>query len=129
MMMLPGSRVLLVLAVVASAAVTACQSEVERLQGESIYHLDQAVQILERSAGNLQEALSELDKYLADNRDRMLDAKARGVSLLRKMSPDEQERFKRRALEKTQSLRERLDTLARTFSDPPRVLMKVQQFM
>jgi len=110
-------------------ATHACQSEAERLQGESIYHLDQAVKILERTAGNLQAAMTELDKYLVEHRDRMLEAKARGRSLLRAMSAEDQDVFKSRALEKTRTLRERLDTLARTFSDPPRVLMKIQEFL
>ncbi len=111
------------------SVLAACQSEAERLQAESIYHLDQAVQILERSAGNLQGVLAELDKYLADNRDRMLDAKARGFNLLKKMSPGDRDAFQQRGMERTRPLRERMDTLARTYSDPPRVLAKLQEFL
>ncbi len=114
---------------VAVMGFVACQSEAERLQGESIYHLDQAVKILERTAGNTQAAIVELDKYLVDHRDRMLEARARGRSLLRNMSVEEQDVFRRRGMEQTKVLRERLDTLARTYSDPPRVLQKIQEFM
>jgi len=120
----------LAIAVVAGVmAMAGCQSEAERLQGESIYHLDQAVKILERTAGNTQAAIVELDKYLVDHRDRMLEARARGRSLLRNMSVEEQEVFRRRGMEQTKVLRERLDTMARTYSDPPRVLQKIQEFM
>jgi hypothetical protein len=119
-----------ILSIVAALIATAgCQSEVERLQGESIYHLDQAVKILEQTAGNTQAAITELDKYLVDHRDRILEARASGRALIRSMSPADQEAFKRRAMDQTRALRERLDTLARTYSDPPRVLMKIQEFL
>ncbi len=110
-------------------SISACQSEVERLQGESIFYLDQAVKILERVVPDTNTAIRELDKYMVDNRDRMLEAKARELSLMQKMTADEQARFKRRAAGQTRVLRERLDSLVRTFSDPPRVLMKIQQFL
>jgi len=122
-------RAIAVLCLATAISMSGCQSEAERLQGESIYHLDQAVKILEHSVGNTQAALVELDKYLVVHRDRMLDARARGRSVMRNMSAEDQEAFKRRAMEQTRALREHLDTLARTYSDPPRVLSKVQEFM
>jgi hypothetical protein len=120
---------LLIVVALCLTSISACQSEVERLQGESIFYLDQAVKILERVVPDTNTAIRELDKYMVDNRDRMLEAKARELSLMQKMTADEQARFKRRAAGQTRVLRERLDSLVRTFSDPPRVLMKIQQFL
>jgi hypothetical protein len=108
---------------------TACQSEAERLQGETLYHLDQAVGILEHNAGNTDAAVAALDRYLVDNRDRIMEAKAKGILVMKRMSASEQESFRQRAMDRSRPLRERIDTLARTFSDPPRVLKKVQEFL
>lgn len=126
----PLSRILsLSAAVLALAAASGCQSDAERFQGETLYHLDQAVQILERNAGNTDAAVAALDRYLVDHRDRILESKAKGVVLMKRMSADEQASFRQKALDRSRPLRERIDTLARTFSDPPRVLKKIQEFL
>jgi len=107
----------------------ACQSEVEKLQGESLYHLSQAVEILQQNAGNTEAAVAALDRYLVEHRERMLEVKALGVRVMQRMSPEEREAFQRRSLEQTRPLREKVETLARTFSDPPKVLRLLQDFL
>ncbi|HOU54004.1 MAG TPA: hypothetical protein PLQ97_08755 [Myxococcota bacterium] len=106
-----------------------CQFEVEKLQGESLYHLGQAIEILQQNAGNTDAAVAALDRYLVDHRERMLEVKALGVRVLQRMSPAEREAFQTRALEQTRPLREKAETLARTFSDPPKVLRLLQEFL
>ncbi len=106
-----------------------CQSEVEKLQGESIFHLGQAIEILQQNAGNTDAAVAALDRYLVDHRDRMLEVKALGVRVMQRMSPADREAFQRRSLEQIRPLREKAETLARTFSDPPKVLRLLQEFL
>ena len=107
----------------------ACQSEAERLQAETVYHMEMAVQILERAAGNTEAAIDGLDKYLKEHEQRLLELRSMGASVLSRMSDDERARFRQRSMDRARAVRERIDTLARTFPDPPRILVKVSQFM
>jgi hypothetical protein len=105
-----------------------CQSEAERLQGETLFHMENALKILAMSPGNTDAACSNLQKYLDDNRERLTEIRSKGVALLQRMDAAEREAFARRALDRARPLREKLETVARTFPDPPRVLMKLQAF-
>ena len=107
----------------------ACQSEAERLQAETVYHMEMAVQILERAAGNTEAAIDGLDKYLKTHEQRLLELRAMGSSVISRMSDEERAHFRSRSLDRARAVRERIETLARTFPDPPRVLAKVSQFM
>ena len=107
----------------------ACQSDAERYHAETIYHLENVVGILERAAGNMDAAVNEIDRYYLDNQERIAKVRTDGLRLLDRMSPEDRTAFGKRALERTRHLRERIETLARTFPDPPRILLKVQRFL
>jgi len=116
-------------ALLALLPLLSCQSEAERLQAESLFHLENVVKILEATAGNTDAAVAELDKYLVEHRTRLLEVRALGSAMLRRMSPDERVRFQGEAMERARPLRERVETLAGTFPDPPRIFQKVRQFL
>ena len=109
--------------------VLACQSEAERLQAETVYHLESALRILEETRGNTDAAVSNLEKYLSENRLRMAETKTRGHLLMSRMAKEERDAFSRRAMERTRPLMERIETLARTYPDPPRIMAKLREFM
>lgn len=121
-------RTRLLMATIGLAAV-ACQSEAERLQGETLYHLENAIKILEDTPANTDAAIAALDKYLAENRERLALIRASAESLLKAMDPAEREAFARKALERARPLRQRIENLARTYPDPPRIMQKIQQFL
>lgn len=107
----------------------ACQTEAERLRAESIYFLQQAKTILERNVGNQERALEELDKFLRDNRERILETKARGQAIMRKMAPGEREEFKRRSAEAVKPLKEQIMTLVRAYPNPPAILQRLRELL
>jgi len=109
--------------------VLACQSEAERLQAETVYHLESALRILEETRGNTDAAVSNLEKYLSENRLRMAEIKTRAHLLMSRMAKEERDAFSRRAMERTRPLMERIETLARTYPDPPRIMAKLREFM
>ncbi len=106
-----------------------CQSEAERLQAQSLYDLAQVQKILETYAGRQEQALAEIDRFLKENGDRIRQTNARGRELLRAMSPEVREEFTRRSLEKARPIRERIETLARTFPNPPEILNRLRDLM
>jgi hypothetical protein len=87
------------------------------------------VKILEAAAGNLDAALANLDTYIDEHRLRLAEIRATATVLMNRMTPAERERFAKRSMDLARPVRERLETLARTFSDPPRVLMKLQPLL
>jgi hypothetical protein len=110
------------------AGSSACQSDAERVQGESFFHLEKLVKILESTANNTDAAIAEMDKYLVENRERILDVKASGIRMMERMSPAERDRFIARSAERVRPVKDRIEILVRTFPDPPRLLQKVQEF-
>ena len=109
--------------------VAACQSDVERLEGETVFQLENAISILEATAGNTENAIAALDKYLDEHRDRLIEVRSTATALLARMSPAEREKYGRKMLDRARPLRERIETLSRTFPDPPRILLKIREFM
>lgn len=122
-----AAAALAILAAVATLA-TGCGSPADEAQQASLAHLEAAVRILEANAGNTEAAGKALDDYLATNRDAILQAKARGIAALEALSPAKRDRFRARALERTRPIRERLDTLARTFPEPAPILQRLRHF-
>lgn len=106
-----------------------CQSEAERLQARSLYDLAQVQKILETYAGRQEQALAEIDRFLTENGDRIRETNARGREVLNGMSPEERQEFIRRSLDKARPLRERIETLARTFPNPPEILNRLRDLM
>lgn len=109
--------------------ISSCQTEVERLQSESLFHLKNIVGILERTAGNTEMAIQELDKYWQNNKERIMEVRVKGAKILQQMSAEEREEFGKKSMEKARPLRERIETLSRTFPNPPLILSKIQQFL
>lgn len=105
-----------------------CREPAEDAQDLSLHHLEAAIGILEAHAGQADEAIAALGAYLDAHREEMLATKARGITALERMSPSKREAFRANALERTRPLRERLDTLARTFPEPHRILRILRQF-
>ncbi|MBM4395958.1 MAG: hypothetical protein FJ087_09735 [Deltaproteobacteria bacterium] len=116
-------------AIVSVLAATGCQSQAERLHAETLFHMENAIKLLEQTPANTEAAVANLDKYLTDNRLRLAETRAAAQALMAKMPADEREAFARRALDRSRPLRERAETLARTYPDPPRIMLKLQQFL
>ncbi len=106
-----------------------CQSEAERLQARSLYYLAQVEKILETHAGRTDQALAELDRYFEEHGGEIRETNARGRELLKAMSPQEREEFVRRSLETAKPLKERIETLARTFPNPPEIVNRLKGLM
>lgn len=106
-----------------------CHSEAERLQAQSLYYLIQVQKILEANAGRTEQALAELDRFFEENRDQIRETNARGRELLNAMSPQEREDFVRRSRDKARPVKERIETLARTFPNPPLILNRLRDLM
>ena len=113
---------------VALVLASGCREPADEAQEVSLHHLEAAVAILEAHAGQADEAIAALDAYLDTHREEMLATKARGITALERMSPDEREAFRARSLERTRPIREHLATLARTFPEPHRILQVLRQF-
>lgn len=122
-------RSLVLVAALCLAALAGCTGEAERLQVESLEHLENAAQILQRNVGNADAAIAELDQYLRDHRERMLEVRSAGAELVRRMGVEDRERFGRRALDRARPVRERIDTLVRQFPDAGRLVRKLQEFL
>ena len=106
-----------------------CQSEAERLHSESLYHLNKVLYILEHSEGKTDVAMAELDKFFAKYEDRLEANRNDGKQAMKKMSQSERERFARLALERSKTVKERIDTIVRTFPDPPRLFRKLREIL
>jgi len=113
----------------ASFVLAGCQSEAERLQAQSLYHLTQVEKVLERHAGRTDEALAELDRYLKENGDEIRETNARGREILKSMSPEDRQDFVRRSLENARPVRERIETLTRTFPNSPQIVNRLRELM
>lgn len=115
---------------VATAVLLAgCQSEADQLQARSLYYLTQVQKILETHAGRTDQALAEIDRFLQENGDSIRETNARGRDLLRAMSPEDREEFTRRSLDKARPVRERIETLVRTFPNPPAIVNRLRDLM
>jgi hypothetical protein len=122
----PGTLFLLSAVLVVSGA---CEGRADRLAAGSREHLQQAVSLLEQAAGDTDKAVASLDAYLAQHREEMIKLRSDGAELVRAMAPEAREKFGRESLEKVRPLRERLDTLVRTFPEPARIVKKLQEFL
>lgn len=105
-----------------------CAGPADLAQSESLRHLVAAAQILAEHSGNSDAAGKALDAYLEQNRDAILQAKARGIAALDAMPKKEQEAFRKRSLERSQAVRERLNTLVRAFPEPALIMQRLRQF-
>ncbi|MBL6974279.1 MAG: hypothetical protein ISR64_00980 [Deltaproteobacteria bacterium] len=110
-------------------AAAGCQSEAERLHADSLYHLEKVLYILEHSEGKNDVAMAELDKYLEKHGKRLAANRADGKRIMGKMSEAERDRFARTALEKSRPVKERIDTVVRTFSDTARIFRKLRELL
>ncbi|MBM4387806.1 MAG: hypothetical protein FJ088_08715 [Deltaproteobacteria bacterium] len=106
-----------------------CQSEVERLHGESLYHLKNVIEILEKSAGDTDRAFTELGKYYDDHYERIIDVKFNGSRELMKLSEHDRMTFQTMAEKKSRLYRERIENLARTYPEPAKILNMVRKFL
>lgn len=106
-----------------------CQSDAERLHADSLYHLEKVLYILENSEGKNDVAIAELDKYLKKHGERLEANRRDGRRIMKKMTESERDRFARTALEKSKPVKERIDTVVRTFSDPPRIFRKLRELL
>lgn len=105
-----------------------CASPADEAQSESLRHLEAATRILAEHAGNPEAAGKALDAYLEQHRDAILQAKARGITALDAMSEKQREAFRKRSLERSQVVRERLNTLVRAFPEPAGIMQRLRQF-
>ncbi|NOZ02583.1 MAG: hypothetical protein GXP54_11935 [Deltaproteobacteria bacterium] len=103
------------------------QSEAERLQAESLFHLEKVLYILEHAHGKMDVAMSELDKFIKKNHERLEANRRDGRRVMSQMTPDERKSFSKRAMERVKSVKERIDTVVRTFPDPPRIFRKLRE--
>ncbi len=110
-------------------ALGGCQSEAERLQAQSLYYLSQVEKILEANVGRTDQALAALDRFFEENGEQVRETNARGRELLKAMSPEEREEFVRRSMERARPIRERIDTLIRTFPNPPQIANRLRDLM
>lgn len=124
-----GAPVSVLVILTLSPMMAGCQSEAERLQAESLYYLTQVQKILEANVGRTSEAIAGLERFLKEYGDRIREANARGQELLKAMSEAEREEFVRRALEKARPVKERIDTLVRTFPNPHEILRRLRELM
>jgi len=77
----------------------------------------------------MDQALADLDRFFEEYGSRIRETNARGRELLRTMPPDEREAFVQRSREAARPIRERIDTLARTFPNPPVILKRLKDLM
>ncbi len=105
-----------------------CASPADEAQSESLRHLEAATRILAEHAGNSEAAGKALDAYLEQHRDAILQAKARGITALDAMPEKQREAFRKRSLERSQAVRERLNTLVRAFPEPAGIMQRLRQF-
>lgn len=108
---------------------SACQSEVERLHGESLYHLKNVIEILEKCAGDTDRASIELGKYYDEHYERIMDIKFRGRKELMKLSEHDRITFQTMAEKKSRVYKERIENLARTYPEPAKILKMVRKFL
>jgi hypothetical protein len=119
----------LLLAALLASIVAGCQSRAERLVAENLYHLEKVVSILERTQGNMEACLAELEKYRVENAERIEEIRGISRDLLRGMAPDERAEFSRYSHERTDPLRGKVQTLAGRFPDPPRINLKIRDIL
>lgn len=106
-----------------------CQSEIERLEGETIFHLKNAISILEKYPFDMEKATYALNEYIKDNKKRIIEIKLRGKKILNEMNLEQRERFQKNSEKRIKPLIERIENLARSFPDPKRILLLVRQLM
>ncbi len=114
-------------AVLATVAL-GCRGPADDAKDASLQYLEAAIGILEAHAGQADEAIAALEAYLEAHGEDILAAKARGITALDEMPASKREAFRAQSMERTRPLRERLDTLARTFPEPQRIIHSLRRF-
>lgn len=106
-----------------------CQSRAERLVAENLYHLERVASILERTQGNMEACVVELEKYRDENAERLEEVRGISRDLLRSMDTEERVEFSRYTHARTDPLRSKVKSLAASFPDPPRIHLKIRDIL
>jgi len=106
-----------------------CADPASPVIDEQRHHLRNLVEILGAHPGDTEAACADLDRYIADNGKRLMDARLERKRLIDSLSPERKDDFIRRSTESTATLRQRLMTQVKTFPDPARVMRLARQMI
>jgi hypothetical protein len=104
-----------------------CKSELDALREQSENHLKNAISVLEKNAGNFNNAEKELSEYIAKNRQNIIEIKTSGQYLLKNLAPEKREEFISKSMEESKILKERIENLVRTYPDGEKLLFIIRE--
>ncbi len=119
----------LILIILSFIFTTGCQNKLERLQEKSLKHLEAAAEILQKNAGNTKAAVAALKQYIQEHKDDIDNARIKGRALLMQLPKDKRIAFIKKATQRSQRVREKINNLLKTFDHPEQIIILLHRLM
>ncbi len=110
-----------------AVGVYACSDPVVPFIDEQAFHLDSLAGILAAHPADTEAVCADLDRYLADNQKRLMDARLMRKRLMDPMTAEQKAAFARKSAERLEPIRSRIMTRMKTFSDPAKIMHRARQ--
>ncbi len=123
----PPFALLILMSLFVLSGATACASRHEAFFDEQDVHLQAALSILAAHPGDTDAVCADLDRYMEDNQERLMDARALRSQIWQGLSAQGRDAFAREADKRQSEVRQRLMTTIKTFPEPARIMKRIRE--